>query len=232
MTDDPTTTPPPSYTKDRADAVLGEAFRRLLEYVKGARIPGDFVEFGTLRGYTARWIASLMAELEIEGDLWLYDTFEGMPEVSNSVDGESYEIATHGVWRPGSMCPDPDIEVRIETVLSSILEPDRVHVVKGLFEDTFDTHSPSGKVALAHIDCDLYASSRFVLDRLLDHDLLQDGCLLVFDDYNCNRASPRFGERRALSSALERQNRFEVESFFNYGWHGHAFFVHDRETTR
>ena len=54
------------------------------------------------------------------------------------------------------------------------------------------------EVAIANLDCDLYASSVQVLDHLLGRRLLPDGAVLLLDDYNCNRANPRFGMRRAM----------------------------------
>lgn len=232
MSDDPTLLPPPSYTRERADAVLGEAFRRMAEYVKGARIPGHFVEFGTFRGYTARWMATLMTELGLKGELWLYDSFEGLPEHASEVDRTSYEIAQHRVWKPGSMKLEAGIETRIAASLGGVLGEGRVRVVKGFFDRTLQATPPPGPIALLHVDCDLYASAKVVLDHAFERGLVQDGGLLVFDDWNCNRASPRMGERRALAEALAAHPRWEVDPWFSYGWHGQAFFLHDREANR
>jgi hypothetical protein len=68
------------------------------------------------------------------------------------------------------------------------------------------------------------------LDKLLERSVFQDGCVLLFDDYNTNRANPSMGERRALSEAFGAQDRYIYSEWFTYGWHGQAFIVHDRES--
>jgi hypothetical protein len=226
---DPTLTPPPGYTQARADAVFGEAFRTAFEYLRGAKVVGDILEFGTFRGYTARLMAHLMVELAPLGSLYLFDSFEGLPESPSPVDRQSYEIAVNQRWRPGNLAVEPDMDERVRRAVTSILPPDRVHVVKGYFDRTLGPHVPRTKAALVHIDCDLYESARLALDELFAKDAIQDGMLLVFDDFNCNRASPYMGERRALADSFGQQQRFWTSPWFSYGWHAQVFFVHDRQ---
>ncbi|MGH8643560.1 MAG: TylF/MycF/NovP-related O-methyltransferase, partial [Gammaproteobacteria bacterium] len=82
--------------------------------------------------------------------------------------------------------------------------------------------------ALVHIDCDLYQSTVEVLWSLYRMDVFQDGCVLMFDDWNCNKASLNYGERRAFREFIEGQERFAHSPFFTYGFNGAAFFLHDR----
>jgi len=59
--------------------------------------------------------------------------------------------------------------------------PANVVIVKGLFQDTlpgFLERHP-GPVSFAHIDCDLYSATKFVLGALV-HRL--DGAVLAFDE--------------------------------------------------
>ncbi len=225
---DPTLTPPPGYTPERADGVFGEAFRRMFEYIRGARVIGDVFEFGTFRGYTARLMAQLMAELDAPGSLYLFDSFAGLPESRSPVDRNSYEIAVNMRWRPGNMGVEPDMHERVHAAVTAILPLDRVHVIKGFFEETVGPFVPRTQAALVHVDCDLYESARLVLDEMFTKELVQDGMLLVMDDFNCNRASPYMGERRALADVFGKQDRFWTSPWFSYGWHAQVFFVHDR----
>ncbi len=221
--------PPPSYTRSRAEAVYGEAFRRAFEYLKGTGVAGDIAEFGTLHGYTARLMATLMVEMDVPGCLWLYDSFTGLPADMSSVDADSYEVKTNKTWWAGAMALPPGTDVLIRRVLSRVLPDARLQVVKGYFNKTLPKTRPSQRLALVHVDCDLYTSARYVLDQLLVAGLLQDGCLILCDDYNCNRGNPQMGERRAMSEAFASQRRFSYSPYFSYGWHGQAFLVHDRE---
>src|SRR5689334_11237539 len=63
---DPTLLPPPSYTRERADRIYGEAFRRAFEYLSETRVEGDVLEFGTYRGYSARLLACMIREFRMK----------------------------------------------------------------------------------------------------------------------------------------------------------------------
>lgn len=228
LLNDPTRWPPPGYTKDRADAIYGEAFRKCFEYLRGTQIEGHILEFGTLRGYTARLLAKLMKEFGWRGRLYLYDSFEGLPPLRSPIDEQSYEVAMNKAWFFRQMAVEEGTEVRIIQLLSKVIPRSQLRVVRGYYEETLESHLPEWKAALVHIDCDLYSSTRCVLEMLIAKDVVQDGTVILFDDFNCNRANPQMGERRALADAFEPQQRFHCSPFFSYGWHGQAYFVHDR----
>jgi hypothetical protein len=227
---DPTILPPPSYTRARADAVYGEALRRAVEFVSRSGVPGDILEFGTLLGYTARWLAGLIWEYGLASSLWLYDSFEGLPEITAQEDVESYEVAGSHAWFKGAMRVAPNIERRIQAALRRVIPAEALHVIKGYYEQTLAGNLPAGKAAVVHVDCDLYASAKFVLETLIRADKLQDGTVLILDDYNCNRASPRMGERLAVAEAFASQARYVTSPWFSYGWHGQMLLVHEKRT--
>jgi len=215
------------YSLERADLVYGEAFRKCFDYLMGAGVTGDILEFGTYRGYSARLIAGLMNDVGWGGKLLLFDSFEGFPGLESAVDRESYEVAVNNVWYPGQARPEPRIDEAIRLVLEQIIPPDRLEIVKGFYSDTLETSLNDITAAMVSIDCDLYESTLCVLNHLLAEDIFQDGSVLLFDDFNSNRANPKLGERRALDDAFSFQHRYGYSQFFTYGWHGVAFFVHD-----
>jgi O-methyltransferase len=214
----------------RCDEVYGNAFRTTFEYLVGNGIHGDIAEFGTYRGYTARIMARLIREFRLPGNLWLYDSFAGLPEVESEIDQLSYEVAVKKVWYPGQMAVEEDLVAKLEKDLARIIPQQQCHIIPGNFADTLPTHLPKLPLALVHLDCGLYASTELVLSTLLDRDLLQDGTVLMFSDFNSNRASPEMGDRKAFQDAFATQRRFELGPFFPYGWNGQTFFVHDRRS--
>ena len=224
---DPTLLPPPGYMSARASAVYGEAFRRCFEFLSAQRIQGDIYEFGTFKGYTARHLATLMREFDTQGCLRLFDSFEGLPAIKDHADLLSYEVAITKVWAHHVMEVSPELPAIIRAKLSALLSEDRVHVTKGYFEDSLTGLQPTGKAALIHVDCDLYQSTKTVLDFLISRDLLQDGAVLLLDDFNCNRANDSMGERRAVLEMLSGQYQYRVSRWFSYGWHGEAMFIQD-----
>lgn len=86
-----------------------------------------------------------------------FDSFEGLPEK----------------WRDGFdagmfACPPPNVR-------NSKLKV-------GLFSETLPDFDWPEHVGLVHIDCDLYSSTKTVLEYLEPH--LKPGCYIVFDEYH------------------------------------------------
>jgi tetratricopeptide (TPR) repeat protein len=219
----------------RGERVYREAFLRALEYVAVAGITGEVLEFGVLGGFTARLIAETMRDLLIVKQLHLFDSFEGLPEYTSPVDAHSYDVEGRKLWADRMRFSDAfvaelgdPIDQHIFSRLCDVLSPERLFVYRGYFAQTLHK-PPAVKAALLHVDCDLYQSTQEVLTRLYEADVLQDGSVVLFDDYNCFKASPYFGERRAFREFLEGQTKFEATPFFTYGFNGAAFFLHERQ---
>jgi hypothetical protein len=81
------------------------------------------------------------------------------------------------------------------------------------------------KLALLHVDCDLYSSTMDVLDYCFANNVVSEGAAIFFDDYNCNRASPDHGERKAWSQCIDKY-AIQHSDAGEYGWAGHKFYVH------
>jgi O-methyltransferase len=223
------------FDQARGEAVYRETFRRALEYVASSGIVGDYMEFGVLGGFTARIVCETMREMLMIRNVHLFDSFEGLPPFVSPVDANSYDVAVRGVWADNMCFPDDFIAALGEPVdrhihrgLSEVVSGDRVRIRRGYFSDTLK--EPIGaKAAVVHVDCDLYQSTREVFTRLYETGVFQDGCVLLFDDFNCFKASPYFGERRAFREFLAEQDRFEASPWFTYGFNGAAYFLHERQ---
>ncbi|MDB5308589.1 MAG: hypothetical protein JWO38_2791 [Gemmataceae bacterium] len=220
----------------RGEAIYREAFLRAAEYVAGAGVVGEFFEFGVLGGFTARLQCEIIRDLRMWREIHLFDSFEGLPAYDSPVDRDGYDTGVRKIWadpmrfgedfiRGHLGCP---VDAYIYARLSEVISPGRIFVYRGFFSETL-AGLPAAKAALVHIDCDLYQSTREVFAALYEKDLLQDGCVILFDDYNCFRANPAFGERRAFREFLDGQDRFTSSPFFTYGWNGAAFLLHDRK---
>ncbi len=218
----------------RGKAMYTEAFLRVYEYLTASGLLGEALEFGVLTGFTARIQCEIMRDLLMWKEIHLFDSFEGLPEYVSAVDRNSYDIGVRNVWADRMRFPDDwiqhnlgcPVDVHIFNRLSEVVSPERICVYRGFFSETLK-NLPKIKAAIVHIDCDLYQSTREVLTALDEKDVLQDGCVLMFDDYNCFKANPHFGERRALQEFLNAQQRFSSSPFFTYGFNGAAFFLHD-----
>ena len=117
---------------------------------------GLFVEFGVFRGVSTRMMARSHPDRRIFG----FDSFEGFPE-----DGRhdwKQDFSTGGTL--------PEV-------------PSNVTLIKGFFDATlpeFVAAHAGEHLALIHIDCDIYSSTKTVFD--LCRPMIRPGCLIVFDE--------------------------------------------------
>jgi hypothetical protein len=153
-------------------------------FVVKNRIPGSIVECGVWQGGSIMACALTLLELgDVSRDLYLYDTFEGMPEPTSkdrSFDGQSAikqlnrEKFGTGVWcRAG-------IEHVRENVLSTKYPNLQLHFIQGKVEDTIPGQIPE-KIAILRLDTDWYESTKHEL-KILFPRLSKHGMLIV-DDY-------------------------------------------------
>lgn len=224
--------PPASYSVIRAADTWSRMFGTVLDFIMANRIEGDLYEFGTFNGYSTRHLAIAMTAKDRPQTncLHTFDTFAGFPELTTAVDKTSYEIAAG--WEAGACATDPGAAGRIRQMLGMLLPPERFKVVEGSFADTLTQAAVPRVAAMIHVDCDLYESTKVVFERMLALDAIQDGTVLVFDDFNCARANPEFGERRAMHETFDAHPRFSCEPWFSYGWHGQVCIVHERNLSR
>jgi O-methyltransferase len=221
------------YDEHRARQVHSEAYRRALEFVTIGGVVGDVLEFGVLGGWSARIICEIMRDIFNLNDLHLFDSFEGLPEYSSAVDRDSYEIGGRAIWGDRMKFPDEFLKrfgkphyLHIHDRLSEIIRSDRIILHKGFYSQTLNTPLNT-KAAVVHLDCDLYQSTVEVLWGLHRMEALQDGTVMLFDDWNCNRGNPNYGERRAWNEFLAGQTRFTATPWFTYGYNGAAYILHD-----
>lgn len=139
---------------------------------------GLVLEFGVRFGNTIRQIAGLVKQ-PVHG----FDSFEGLPEVWHHEPKGSY--TTKGEI--------PEV-------------PKNVTLHVGWFEDTLPAflEKTSGTVRFMNIDCDIYSSTKTVLDQLAPR--IVPGTVIVFDEYIGNEHW-REDEFKAFQEAVAR-----------YGW--------------
>jgi len=146
--------------------------------IEASNSDGLVLEFGVRFGTSIRQIAAL-AKQEVHG----FDSFEGLPEVWHFEPKGSY--TTKGV---------------IPAV------PKNVKLHAGWFKDTLPKFLKeySGNIRFINIDCDIYSSTKTVLELLAPR--IVPGTVIVFDEYIGNEHW-REDEFKAFQEAVAR-----------YGW--------------
>lgn len=149
-------------------------------------VPGDFVEFGCYKGDTSLLLAELLVENHVEKSvkkLWIYDSFEGLPEKSGldeSVLGVDFKRGELLVTKR---------EVKERFLRAGLPVP---VIKKAWFKDLLPEDLPR-EISFAFLDGDFYESIRDSL-RLVG-PLMNSGGVIVVHDYT-NPALP--GVKRAV----------------------------------
>src|SRR5258707_196481 len=73
-----------------------------LDLLRSGQIQGQVVEFGTCTGFTARLLCELLVSRQYDADLYMYDSFTGLPDMVGTPDESSYDVKHNKVWYKGS----------------------------------------------------------------------------------------------------------------------------------
>ena len=158
-------------------------FKEMLDKI--ANVEGDLVECGTSIGHGLLYFTLISDLTGVDRHFYGFDSFEGFPEPSEKDSG------THA-YR-GYYANPPEIVLRVledgrvprETITN------RVHLVRGFFDQTVPEYK--GRIALLHLDCDLYDSYKVCLEHLFAK--MVPGGVILFDEYE-NSSFP--GAKKAV----------------------------------
>lgn len=146
--------------------------------IEAATIEGLVLEFGVRHGNSIRQLARL-AKQNVHG----FDSFEGIPEDWHDEARGSY--STNGVI--------PKV-------------PSHITLYQGWFDETLPKFLEQHKenVRLINIDCDIYSSTKTVLDLLAPR--INAGTVIIFDEY--------------IGNQYWREDEFKAfqECVNSYGW--------------
>ena len=151
--------------------------KETLEILELARecleISGDFVEMGCYKGDTSLLLAEILQRDAIRKKLWIYDSFEGLPE--KSAEDES----VLGVNFKGGELVVTKREVKERFLRAGFPVP---VIKKAWFSDLTSEDLPE-EIAFAFLDGDFYESLRDSL-RLVVPKMNEKGILVVHDYTN------------------------------------------------
>lgn len=175
-------------------------------------IKGSFVECGVWKGGCSAVMAYIAKENAHKNglrDVYLYDSFQGLPQVT-AHDG----IGAH-------IFSDKKNEGKLETINKNVAsEKDvtelfinlgllgtNVHIVKGWFQESLPINKDKmGSIAVLRLDGDWYESTKVCLENL--YDKVSSGGFIILDDYyfweGCKKATDEFISSRKLEVKLVR----------------------------
>lgn len=154
-----------------------EALAKAIHFVVDNNVPGDFVECGTWRGGLAALMLYYAKDTE-DKRLYVYDTFEGMPEPGENDCGTSKRMyeENKGDWCRAGLDVVKSVLQQVDPSYS-----DYCYLIKGKVEDTLDLIAPQ-TIALARLDTDWYESTKKELEVL--YPRVQPRGYVLIDDYS------------------------------------------------
>lgn len=203
----------------------GLVFTNLLE--------GAYYEFGVYKGATfidswkeyfkfkewagsqinssEHWRREMMKDyVNYKHEFYGFDTFSGMPDNKEN----------NRTFAPGSFFATlEEVEKKCKSIGM------RYRLFKGLFSNISDeTLIHLQPAAIVNIDADLYSSALSALEKV--RNKMQQGTILLMDDYHCFSSFNSQGERRALREFCEKYPKFKFEPWLPYHFTGQTFICH------
>lgn len=150
-------------------------------YKKILNLPGDVIELGVFKGSSLIQFATFRELLENENARKIigFDVFSKFPtECSVESDGKFAKK-----WN----LQFQDEFISREDLLKSLTHKKigNVELIKGRIEETLDDYiarNPHTRIAMLHIDTDVYEPAIFALERLWSR-VVRPGGIVVLDDY-------------------------------------------------
>jgi hypothetical protein len=144
------------------------ALRRMARVCDQDNVPGAFVDCGCFNGGSSVMMSSGAPSREV----WAFDSFQGLPEAGPRDPYGAADLAGELVASEG----------KVREAFSRFAFPERLHVVKGWFAQTFPEAARAiERVAVLHADGDWYESVRLTLETF--ESKVSPGGFVVIDDY-------------------------------------------------
>lgn len=184
-----------SLLSDQVDKKEIEIIIREFKRIIKNGINGDVVEFGCYLGTTSVYLAGIIDESKINSKLYVYDSFEGLPEKTKediSPLGDQFKVGE--LLAPKKQFIKNMMQAKVSMPV----------IKKAWFSDLIDSDVPE-KISFAFLDGDYYAS---IIDPLkLIKSKMLSGATIVVDDYG-NAALP--GAKKAVDEWIQKNPEWKL----------------------
>lgn len=221
----------------------GSLMSKIARFIACEKIAGDYYEFGVYRGNSfinsykwLEWQFRKRVRLDVGGvdareselnrkAIWnnmrffAFDSFEGLPELTTqdqlSQDFEKGQFA----------CSAKQFAYNLKWAGVPLW---KTQIIKGWFVDTCVSQTlvkyKMNKAAVIWLDGDLYSSAKTVLEFVTE--ILQDGTIIVFDDWFSYKGSPYAGEQLAFYEWYQRvSDQYSIHEYQRDSWKRMSFIV-------
>ena len=158
-----------------------------VSYLSKNKIFGNIVECGVWRGGSMMTVAKTLIENnDLDRDLFLCDTFDGMPSPDPELDTDLNQVVAseymskHEKSENDYIWAFSQIEKVKANMMSTGYDTSRIHYLEGLVENTLPDERIQD-IALLRLDTDFYSSTAHEMNILFPK--LVKGGVLIIDDY-------------------------------------------------
>lgn len=206
-------------------------FKTAIRFIDYELVEGDIFEFGV---YTGRSLALLshfhekskesIHKLDFNRKIVGFDSFDGLPESDDHPRWKKSMFGINHSYHPICKIGEKVTPSVIYDLFQSYNLP-KPHIESGSFSTTILNTVPLKytKAALVHIDCDLYSSTTDVLKGI--SPILQEGTLLLFDDWFNFKGNKNKGEQKAFYEYFKNQTKWSYIEYQTYATFGKSFIV-------
>lgn len=210
-----------------------QCMEEAINFICASGVEGDFLEFGTYRGASliqAYWAQRTFVEhhrwsggtARLSPQMLSRETFKEFVHIITArrfIAFDSFEGLPDAVRPEETPLGAEDYACSLDEFMANLQENqvdiEKVQTVQGWFEKTLTQQTTKDlnltAAALVHVDCDLYEPACQVLEYVTD--LLVDGTVIIFDDWDLFKAHPNRGERRAFREWREAHPTVELSPF-------------------
>ena len=166
--------------------------------MKNNNIQGDIVECGVGRGVSIFKMGKISTILEMNKNIYGYDSFEGFPEPN--IKDSSFRNPKKGDWSDTSKKYVEEHFSESQILKDFFIK--NVSLVEGFFDKSLPI-SNHKEISFLHLDCDLYDSYKTCLKEL--YNKVTKGGIILIDEYKhpkwpgATKAIDEFGQTNDLN---------------------------------
>jgi hypothetical protein len=192
-----------------------------VRFMKANEIRGSYLEFGVFRGSMFAQFYHLFRRHRLTVPMYAFDSFQGLPKPQGLDAVPGFDQFPAGMFT----CSEEEFVRQLDR---RWVPRSAYTVVPGFYNESLTPDARAAlripPAALIWIDSVLYESVKDVL-RFIE-PLLQDGTVLMFNDYYRFKGHPGFGERRAFNEFLAEHPHIHATDYGKFCATGQSFLVH------
>ena len=180
---------------------------------------GSYLEFGVFTG--SSFIFAMKANKKIEKifgkmdcEFIGFDSFKGFGEIEKNDENPSFKSEKFFVD-----------EKKVLKNIEKCGKGQKLRIIKGFYKDTIKNKTTTDlkidKSRVIMIDCDLKESTHLALEFIKPS--IQEGTIILFDDYNYFKGNKDKGEYAAFSNFRKKYPEILFRKIFDFAYSGEAF---------